>query len=90
MGIGKETPQDSTVHLFSLKNRHSRTFAFDYFADLAYMRFAAMDKGGEARMGKEKEILSGKSKRSKFNVPQQLGLKFQKAEKLPAPGGAFN
>lgn len=90
MGIGKETPQDSTVHLFSLKNRHSRTFAFDYFADLAYMRFAAMDKGGEARMSKEKEILGGKSKRSKFNVPQQLGLKFQKAEKLPAPGGAFN
>ena len=90
MGIGKDTPQEQSVHLFSLKNRHSRTFALDYFADLAFMRFAAMDKGGEARIKKEKELLGkGKGRRSSFNVPGQLGLKLHPTVRLPEPGGAF-
>jgi hypothetical protein len=92
MGIGKDTPQDTTVHLFSLKNRHSKTFGLDYLADLSYMRFAPMDKGGEARMNKEKELLEGKKPRRNGykNIPEQLNLRSAAGKEiLPAPGGAF-
>lgn len=90
LGIGKDKPEDETVSLFSLKCRHSKNFTFDYFADLAHMRFGAMSKGGEARIKKEKEILN---KRSSFNTPKQspfIQPDLPKQPKLPPPTGDFN
>jgi len=82
LGIGKDKPEDETVSLFSIKCRHSKNFTFDYFADLAHMRFGAMNKGGEARIKKEKEMLGKSPRRSHFNTPKQ--------QTLPSPDGAFD
>jgi hypothetical protein len=83
IGIGKDNPTDEIVTIFSLKTRHSKGFTLDYFADLAYMRFATVTKGGEARKEKQTELLGKGRKRSFFNnVPRQ--------QKLPSPDGAFD
>jgi hypothetical protein len=82
MGIGKDKPTDEIVTIFSLKTRHSKGFTLDYFADLAYMRFATVTKGGEARKEKQAELLDDKKvRRSHFNTPKQ--------QTLPSPYGAF-
>lgn len=82
MGIGKDTPTDEIVTIFSLKTRHSKGFTLDYFADLAYMRFNTVTKGGEARREKGKELLGKSPRRSHFNTPKQ--------QTLPSPEGAFD
>ena len=85
IGIGKDKPDDTEVGIFSLKSRHTKNFSVDHKADLEFMRFDTLDKGGIARIENEKKVIgeSNKRKKSGFkNIPEQPDL-------LPSAGGKF-
>jgi hypothetical protein len=84
IGIGKDKPEDTNVSIFSLKCRHTKNFTQDFLADLNFMRFQEMNKGGQARMDQEKELVNHGIKASKFNniPPKRGGL-------LPGADGSF-
>jgi hypothetical protein len=86
IGIGKDKPEDTNVSIFSLKCRHTKNFTQDFLADLNYMRFQEMNKGGQARMEQEKELIQHGAKASKFN---NLPAKKKLDQLLPPADGRF-
>ncbi len=86
IGIGKDKPEDTNVSIFSLKCRHTKNFTQDFLADLNFMRFQEMDKGGQARMDQEKELIRHGVKASKFNnIPPKKKID----QLLPPADGKF-
>lgn len=74
LAIGRDSPQDKIVNIFSLKCRHSENFGFSYFAELEYMNFEEHTQGAEERMSKDAE---GKIKQRTGgfkNVPNKFDL----------------
>jgi hypothetical protein len=86
IGVGKDTQFDTDVSIFSLKSRHTKNFSVDHKADLEFMRFDTLDKGGIARIENEKTVIADSNNKKKArgfkNVPQQPEL-------LPSAGGKF-
>lgn len=83
LAIGRDTPADAIVSIFSLKSRHGKNFQFDYFAELEFMNFEEHDGAAlERTQVAEQEKPTIKS--SYRNIPGRASL-------LPAPGtGTFN
>lgn len=80
LAIGRDTPQDIIVSIFSLKSRHSKNFQFDFLAELEFMNFEQHDKAAEERCKMEDD--DRKEQKGNFkNIPTR--------PMLPAAGGGF-
>jgi hypothetical protein len=82
LAIGRDSPQDTTVSIFSLKSRHAKNCQFDYFAELEFMNFQQLDKAAEARADEEKKDRSQRTGGNFKNIPSRAPL-------LPAAGTGF-
>lgn len=82
LAIGRDTPADSVVSIFSIKSRHGKNFQFDYFAELEFMNFEEHDgAAAERTQVAEREKPSVQS--GYRNIPSRPTL-------LPQPGrGTF-
>lgn len=84
LAIGRDTPQDSIVSIFSIKSRHAKNFRFDYLAELEFMNFEYKEQGAEARTKEEDKDKKKKMSKSNFtNIAP-------KADLLPAAGTGFH
>ena len=86
VAIGRDSPQDAIVSIFSLKTRHGKNFQFDYLAELEYMNFEHLDKAAAKRIKEEADDKEEKrvvAKPGNFkNIPAKPML-------LPQAGNGF-
>ena len=84
LAIGRDTPQDSVVSIFSIKSRHAKNFRFDYLAELEFMNFEYKGQGAEERAKEEDKDKKKKMSKSNFtNIAPKVDL-------LPAAGTGFH
>jgi len=85
LAIGRDSPQDSIVSIFSIKSRHAKNFRLDYLAELEFMNFEYQEKGAEARSKEETADKKQKMGKSNFeNIPAK------NTDFLPSPGTGFH
>jgi hypothetical protein len=85
LAIGRDSSQDQTVSIFSLKSRHAKNFQFDYLAELEFMNFEQLDRAAQDRAEEEKKDKKPKMTAGNFdNIPRRT------ANLLPAAGTGFN
>ena len=86
LAIGRETPQDSIVSIFSIKSRHAKNFQFDYRAELEFMNFEHHDSASEDRMKEDEKDKSVKkmTKGNFDNIPPR------RTSLLPAADTGFH
>jgi len=88
LAIGRDTPQDTLVSIFSLKARHAKNFQFDYHADLKFMNFEEAGHADVEKMNQENKDKRDKKKdpkmppKSDFNIQRRPSL-----DQLPVPCG---
>ena len=85
LAIGRDSPQDSVVSIFSIKSRHAKNFRFDYLAELEFMNFEYKGMGDEDRSKEEDKDKKKKMGKGNFEniLPKKAGL-------LPAAGTGFH
>jgi len=86
LAIGRDSPQDSIVSIFSIKSRHAKNFQFDYRAELEFMNFEYQDKGSEDRANEEEKD----KKQKKMNKGNFENIPPKRATLLPAAGTGFH
>jgi hypothetical protein len=82
LAIGRDSSQDQTVSIFSLKSRHAKNFQFDYLAELEFMNFEQLDKAAQDRAEEEKKDKKKLNKGNFENIPRKAAL-------LPPAGTGF-
>jgi hypothetical protein len=94
LAIGRDSTQDTTVSIFSLKSRHAKNFHFEYVAELEYMNFEPLDAATADRINIEKKDKSpAKSRGGYRNMPPKPVVEAQeppKAELLPSPHTGYH
>jgi hypothetical protein len=83
LAIGRDSAQDSTVSIFSLKSRHAKNFQFDYLAELEYMNFEQLDSAEKDRVKKEEKSRQEMTPSAYKNIPQK------KTQLLPSTSSGF-
>jgi replicative DNA helicase len=82
LAIGRDSSQDQTVSIFSLKARHAKNFQFDYLAELEFMNFEQLDKAAQDRVDEEEKDKKKATKGNFANIPRKTTL-------LPPAGTGF-
>lgn len=82
LAIGRESPQDTVVNIFSIKSRHAKNFCYTYLAELEFMNFEEHDAAAEERAKEETEDKRKERKGNYENIPR-------KTKRLPKPGEGF-
>jgi hypothetical protein len=82
LAIGRESPQDNVVNIFSIKSRHAKNFCYTYLAELEFMNFEEHDAAAEERAKEETEDKRKERKGNYENIPR-------KTKRLPKPGEGF-
>lgn len=83
LAIGRDSAQDNTVSIFSLKSRHSKNFQYDYLAELEYMNFEQLDNAEKDRINKEEKSRKEMGPSAYKNIPQK------KTQLLPSSNSGF-
>ena len=86
LAIGRDSPQDAIVSIFSIKTRHGKNFQLDYLAELEFMNFEHLDRAASARIKEEADDKEDKRKTARpgnfKNIPAKPML-------LPQAGTGF-